>query len=85
MMFMGMAPFGAMFAGLVAERLGAPATVAIGGSVCVAGGALFGARLPALRAQARELIVAQQMTAGEPAEKVTGSPLVEESQQALQE
>jgi MFS family permease len=75
MMFMGMAPFGAMFAGLVAERLGAPATVAMGGAVCMAGAALFGMRLPSLRAQARELIVAQQMAGGEPAEEVTGSPL----------
>jgi MFS family permease len=75
MMFMGMAPFGAMFAGLVAERVGAPATVAIGGAVCMAGAAMFGMRLPSLRDQARELIVAQQMTAGEPAEEVTGSPL----------
>jgi MFS family permease len=78
MMFMGMAPFGAMFAGLVAERLDAPATVAIGGAVCMAGAALFGMRLPSLRAQARELIVAQQMAGGEPAEEVTGGPLAAE-------
>jgi MFS family permease len=75
MMFMGMAPFGAMFAGLLAARLGAPATVAIGGAVCMAGAAVFGIKLPALRAQARELIVAQQMAGGEPAEETTGGPL----------
>jgi MFS family permease len=78
MMFMGMAPFGAMFAGLMAEQLDAPATVAIGGAVCIAGAALFSARLPLLRDQARELIVAQQMAAGEPAEEVTGGPLAAE-------
>jgi MFS family permease len=78
MMFMGMAPFGAMFAGLLADRLGAPATVALGGSTCLAGAALFGAQLPALRAQARELIVAQQMAGGDPAEDVTGSPIAAE-------
>ena len=49
--------------------------VAIGGVVCIAGAAVFGLRLPALRAQARELIVAQQMAGGEPAEEVTGGPL----------
>jgi hypothetical protein len=31
MMFMGMAPFGALFAGSMAERIGAPRTVAVGG------------------------------------------------------
>src|SRR5213075_1435270 len=46
MMFMGMAPFGALFAGALAERIGAPLTVAIGGIICIAGGAVFAARLP---------------------------------------
>ena len=32
MMFMGMAPFGALFAGWLAERIGAPRTVALGGA-----------------------------------------------------
>ena len=75
MMFMGMAPFVPIFAGLVAERVGAPVTVAIGGAACIGGAAVFWGRLPGLRSQARELIVAQQMAAGEPAEEVTGHPL----------
>jgi MFS family permease len=66
MMFMGMAPLGALMAGALAAPLGAPATVAIGGAVCIAGGLLFGARLPALRGPARELIIAQQPSAGAP-------------------
>ncbi len=37
MMFMGMAPFGAFFAGAIAHRIGAPWTVAIGGVACIAG------------------------------------------------
>jgi MFS family permease len=68
MMFMGMAPLGALIAGALAAPLGAPATVAIGGVVCVAGGLVFGARLPTLRGPARELIVAQQPSAGGPPE-----------------
>src|SRR5439155_14658756 len=60
MMFMGMAPFGALFAGWVAERHGAPMTVAIGGAICAAGAGVFSLRLPALRGEARELIVAQE-------------------------
>ncbi len=40
MMFMGMAPFGAFFAGAIAHHIGAPYTVAIGGLACIAGGAV---------------------------------------------
>jgi MFS family permease len=41
MMFMGMAPFGALLAGTLAERFGAPATVAFGGCVCITGALLL--------------------------------------------
>ena len=68
MMFLGMAPFGALFAGLLANRLGAPLTVALGGIVCIAGAAIFRSKLPAVRAEGRELILAQMMAAGEPAD-----------------
>jgi MFS family permease len=69
MMFMGMAPFGALFGGGLAERLGAPLTVAIGGVACMAGAAVFALYLPGIRAEARRLIVAQAMTGGEPPEE----------------
>jgi len=72
MMFMGMAPFGALLAGLLATRLGAPLTVAIGGIACVGGAAIFRSKLPAVRAEGRQLILAQMMAAGEPPE--SGSP-----------
>lgn len=49
MMFMGIAPFGALLAGALAERLGAPITVTIGGTACIAGALVFGLRLPVLR------------------------------------
>jgi len=71
MMFMGMAPMGALVAGALAAPLGAPATVAIGGSICAVGGVVFGARLPRLRGPARKLIVAQQLSAGSPADEAT--------------
>ena len=71
MMFMGMAPMGALVAGALAAPLGAPATVAIGGSICAVGGVVFGARLPRLRGPARELIIAQQLSAGSPADEAT--------------
>lgn len=73
MMFMGMAPLGALMAGALAAPLGAPVTVATGGAVCIVGGLLFAVRLPKLRGPARELIVAQQMAAGGPADEATRS------------
>ncbi|PYS01379.1 MAG: MFS transporter [Acidobacteria bacterium] len=68
MMFLGMAPFGALYAGLLANQLGAPLTVAIGGAVCIGGAAIFRSKLPTVRAEGRQLILAQMMTAGEPAD-----------------
>jgi MFS family permease len=68
MMFMGMAPFGALFAGLLAERLGAPLTVATGAIGCIAGSVVFLSRLPGLREQARELIRAQKIVHQGPSE-----------------
>ena len=76
MMFMGMAPVGALLAGAIAVPVGAPETVAIGGAVCIAGGFIFGAQLPLLRGRARELIVAQQVSAGLPVDDV--APVGEE-------
>ncbi len=72
MVFMGMAPFGALLAGVLANHVGAPNTVALGGAICIIGAAAFGLRLPALRHEARRLIVALQMTGGDPADQVTG-------------
>jgi MFS family permease len=66
MMFMGMAPFGALVAGSLAERIGAPATVAAGGTICLVGAGIFSLRLPALRGKGRELILAQELAGGLP-------------------
>jgi MFS family permease len=72
MMFMGMAPFGALVAGTLAHHLGAPVTVALGGGVCMLGSVVFGSKWPALRGEAHQLIVAQGMSSGEPPEEMTG-------------
>jgi MFS family permease len=68
MMFMGMAPIGALLGGALAERLGAPRTVAIGGVASIAGACWFGVQLPKIRVEARRLIVAQAAAGGEPPE-----------------
>ena len=81
MMFMGMAPFGALGAGAAASRLGAPVTVAIGGGVSVAAGLVFAWRLPALRAGVRALLAAQEVVGGEPAEAATPAQVVGRAQE----
>jgi len=76
MMFMGMAPMGALFAGFMAEHIGAPWTVTIGGAVAIIGGIFFLKVWPGLRFEARGLISATHTVgprAGEeiPAEKMS--------------
>jgi MFS family permease len=77
MMFMGLAPLGALLGGALSDRLGAPWTVAIGGLASVLGAWWFSLQLPKVRAEARQLILAQAMAPGEPAEEVT-TPVVED-------
>jgi len=72
MMFMGMAPFGSLLAGALAQHLGAPVTVALGGIVCIIGAAVFGLHLPALRQEVRQIIIGLQAAGGEPSEEMTG-------------
>jgi MFS family permease len=64
MMFMGMAPFGALLSGAVADRIGAPWTLALGGAAALAGGIAFWFHLPKIRAEARQMILAQGIAAG---------------------
>jgi MFS family permease len=68
MMFMGMAPFGALLGGAIADRLGAPIAVAIGAVACVIGAIWFAMQLPKIRVEARQLIVAQAVAGGVPEE-----------------
>jgi MFS family permease len=70
MMFMGMAPLGALFAGAVADRITAPGTVALGGVVAILGAIIFARHLPKIRVEVRQLILAQGMAAGEPAQEL---------------
>jgi MFS family permease len=75
MMFMGMAPLGSLIAGAAADRIGAPRTVASGGVICMCATAVYWVFLPRIRMGARRLIVAQQMSAGEPPQEMTGASL----------
>lgn len=63
MMLIGMAPFGAFFAGLVAQKLGAPITVWLGAAGCLLGALAFLSRLHIFHPQVQRLIAAR--TSGE--------------------
>ena len=69
MMFMGMAPFGALYAGSMATKIGAPATVLCAGIACIVGGTVFGWRWPLLRAGAREMLAARRAEGNEREER----------------
>jgi len=77
MVFMGLAPFGALMGGALSDRLGAPLTLVLGGLASLAGASWFATHLPKIRHETRRLILAQQMTSGEPAEDVI-TPAAEE-------
>jgi len=47
--FMGVAPFGSLFAGSMASHIGAPATLMISGTCCLLGAVLFYRKLPDIR------------------------------------
>jgi len=49
MAFMGMAPFGSLIAGVIADRIGAPLTIMISGIISIICGVILSLRLPALR------------------------------------
>lgn len=71
MMFMGMAPLGSLLAGELGSRIGAPWTLALGGTGAVIGGIVFARQLPKLRVEARQLILAQALAGGEPPGSMT--------------
>jgi MFS family permease len=55
MAFLGMTPFGSLFAGVLAGWIGADNTVLVGGIACVAGAVIFAFRLPDLRRLVRPI------------------------------
>ena len=55
MAFIGLSPLGALFGGALAERIGAPLTVGVGGLACVALAVWFARELPELREMVRPI------------------------------
>ena len=59
MAFLGTAPLGSLLAGVLADRLGEPVTIMLGGGACLLGAAWFWSRLPGLRELIRPIYVRQ--------------------------
>ena len=78
MMFVGMAPLGSLMAGFLAAHLGAPLTVGVGGFASLVAGSGFALWLPSLRAEARELIQAQQVAVATPPQDLSDESLAYE-------
>jgi MFS family permease len=55
--FMGTMPIGSLLAGSLADLVGAPLTVLVGGGACLLGALGFARALPALRAEVRPIYV----------------------------
>jgi len=70
MMFMGMAPLGSLFAGALAEHIGAPLTLSIGGVAAIVAACIFLYRLPKFRVSARELVLSQGLAGGDPPQEI---------------
>lgn len=59
MALMGTAPFGSLLAGSLAQWIGAPHTLLIGGATCVIGAILFTKNLPKIKNQIHPIYVKQ--------------------------
>jgi MFS family permease len=79
MAFLGMAPLGSLFAGVLASAIGAPQTVLVGGVACLLGMAAFALMLPRLRTLMRPIyarlgILPEVATGLQTAAELTRSP-----------
>ncbi|HXT17963.1 MAG TPA: MFS transporter [Gemmatimonadaceae bacterium] len=71
MAFMGSAPIGSLLAGVVADRIGASATIILGGVVCAAAGVWLATRIRSLREHVRPIYVERGILSAVQAESGT--------------
>ena len=64
MSFVGVAPFGSLLGGAIASKIGAPATLTIGGIFCVLGALVFTSKLSLLKEIVNPLISGQENSTG---------------------
>jgi hypothetical protein len=60
MMLSGLAPFGSLLVGMLAQHFSARRTFAAGGMACIMGGMGFGFSVPILRREAKKLILKRE-------------------------
>jgi MFS family permease len=63
MAFFGSVPVGSLISGIVADYIGATATIRVGGLVCIVAGLWFAMRLPMLRAAVRPIYISRGIIA----------------------
>lgn len=61
MSFVGMTPFGSLLSGAIATRIGAAATILIGGVSCLTGALIFAGNLPRLKEMVRPVYERKEM------------------------
>jgi MFS family permease len=79
MAFFGTAPFGSLIAGGLANRIGAPNTLMIGGLACIVGAILFARRLPILNKMVHPIyikhgMIKEEVKTAEIAARITDPP-----------
>ena len=57
MSLMGMTPFGSLFGGCVADRIGAPRTLLIGGVACMGAALFFWRKMPVIKEKIRPVYI----------------------------
>ena len=65
MAIVGMIPIGSLLAGVLAERVGAPATIRLGGLACLVSAVWFAYRRPGLRKHMRTIYLEQGIIGGD--------------------
>ena len=75
MAFLGTAPIGSLIAGVVADRLGVPATIFMGGAACLLGGSAFALWLPRFRALVRPIYIARGILPADAPQQAPASAL----------
>jgi MFS family permease len=78
MAYIGVAPLGSLLMGVIAQKVGAAITIAVGGSACLIAAAVFGRNLPDFRAQVRPIYrqmgIIPEVAAGMQAATTTEEP-----------
>jgi len=85
MAFMGMAPFGSLLAGSIANEIGIRWTLALAGSVCIAAGAAFAMHLQAIRPLVRPIYIAKGILPAVAADPPAATDLPADELAALRE